>query len=482
MKPLMRPHGKRHRRLVAGLLLLPCCTSAPRAWAPPRPNFVLIVADDQGLGELSSAGHPYLRTPALDALAQDGLLLERFYAASPVCSPTRASLLTGRHPCRTGTFAWGHELPAQERTFAEALAEEGYATGHFGKWHLGSLRAGAPTSPGAQGFGTWASCPNFFDLDPLLSVQGQVVAQSGEGSDVVTSHAIDFLRGACAARQPFALVLWFGSPHVPHAGTPEDLAAFDAVPEELRAYCAEFAAIDRNVARVRAELRRLGVAQDTLLWYTSDNGPRAPGAAAEHATAGLRGAKGSLWDGGLRVPSLIEWPRVVPPGSRARSLTGSVDVYPTLLELAGAEPGPAQLDGVSLVPVLRGAAFERPGALGFWSPPIAGRVQHGDAILAAQAQGRVSAEEAAPEIDPSALGGPAFAGHAAWIEGRLKLHALPPGAGSSEARHELYDLQADATETTDLAGERPAEVARLRRDLESWQGAITAEVQRRGTP
>ena len=180
--------------LSALLSSLHSCAHAddPPAPAPSRPNIVLCMADDQGWGDMGSSGHPVVQTPNLDAMAKQSLRFHRFYAAAPVCSPTRASVLTGRHPNRSGCFAWGHVVPGDEWTLAEALRERGYATGHFGKWHVGSLRSGDPTSPGEQGFEEWVSSPNYYDLDPSFSDRGAVVETEGEGSDVSVDFALRF--------------------------------------------------------------------------------------------------------------------------------------------------------------------------------------------------------------------------------------------------------------------------------------------------
>ncbi|HPZ84254.1 MAG TPA: sulfatase-like hydrolase/transferase, partial [Thermogutta sp.] len=147
-----------------------------------KPNIILCMADDQGWGDVGYNGHPVLKTPNLDEMAVQGLRLDYFYAAAPVCSPTRGSVLTGRHPNRYGCFSWGHTIRPQEITIAEALKRAGYTTGHFGKWHVGPVRADSQLCPGASGFDRWLSTPNFYDLDPLMSDQGRVVRKQGDSS------------------------------------------------------------------------------------------------------------------------------------------------------------------------------------------------------------------------------------------------------------------------------------------------------------
>ena len=460
---------------IAGLLA-GCSPFAGTPGDAAPPNVLLIVTDDQGWGEVGARGHPHLRTPALDAMAQRGITLDRFYAAAPVCSPTRASLLTGRHPVRTRTLAWGHVLPGEEQTVAELLAARGYATGHFGKWHLGSVRAGEATSPGAQGFEEWASSPNFFDLDPRLSVNGRVVESRGEGSDVVTDRALEFVRAAVACGRPFFAVVSYGNPHLPHVALDDDLAAQSHAPADARSYYAEIEAVDRNVGRLRDALEELGVARDTLTWFTSDNGPLAPGSAEAHETAGLRGRKGSLWEGGVRVPCLITMPGVVAAGSRSSAVAGTVDVLPTLLDLAGAAPPAATLDGISLAPVLRGEPRARPRGLGFWTPPAKGRAQHAERILAAQLAGERHPEETLPVVDLGFASQRPFPGHGVWIEGDWKLHAFP---GEASVRFELYELAGDPAESVDVAARHPERVERMRAALDAWQRSIAGELSGR---
>jgi arylsulfatase A-like enzyme len=461
-----------------------------------------VLTDDQGWGEAGFRGHPWLRTPELDAMAASGMELTRFYAAAPVCSPTRASLLTGRHPLRSRVVAWGHELPPEELTVAELLGDAGYRTGHFGKWHLGSVRAGEATSPGGQGFDTWASSPNFFDLSPRFSVNGLVERTEGEGSDRAMDYALDFITECAAGAEPFLAVVWLGSPHDPHQATAADLAAVaerGEAPEETWAYLAELEAVDRNVGRLRRALREQGVADETVVWFTSDNGPRAPGAAKELATGGLRGQKGTLYEGGLRVPCLVEWPGRIAAGSRSSGLSVTSDWLPTLLDWAGVQrPEEAPpLDGLSLTELLSGAPWERPEGIGFWTVPGPGRGQWAERILEAIENGEVHPSEAPLVVDvasyrvqlppPDELElapdpPPAYTGEAAWIEWPWKLRARETREGLEVA---LYDLERDPGELHDVAGENPIdripyyEYERLLMRLLTWQGQVELDARRR---
>ncbi|MFZ5833181.1 MAG: sulfatase, partial [Planctomycetota bacterium] len=196
-----------------------------------RPNIILLMGDDHGWEETGYNGHPYLKTPVLDEIAATGLRFENFYAAHPSCSPTRGSFLTGRHPNRYGTFTPGSSIRPQEITIAHVLGKAGYECGHFGKWHLGPVKAASPTNPGAMGFHEWVSHDNFFELNPSLSRMGgppEVI--QGESSEIIVQEALRFMDRAQRKNKPFFTVVWFGSPHEPYSGLPEDLALYDDLP------------------------------------------------------------------------------------------------------------------------------------------------------------------------------------------------------------------------------------------------------------
>ncbi|MBM4029716.1 MAG: N-acetylgalactosamine-6-sulfatase, partial [Planctomycetes bacterium] len=274
-----------------------------------KPNIVLLLADDQGYGETGYHGHPHVKTPVLDEMAAHGLQLDRFYAAAPVCSPTRTAMLTGRHPNRSGVFAPDYSTRPEEITIAQILKDAGYRTGHFGKWHVGAVKAASPTNPRKMGFEEYLSHDNFFELNPPLSHNGaDPVIHKGESSMIVVDAAGEFVRQVHKEGKPFFVCLWFGSPHAPYEGLPEDVALYAQVKdEELRHRFAEIAAMDRAIGKFRTLLRELGLADNTLLWYSSDNGTPIPRRRDPH-DGGFRGNKGSLYEGGLRVPGIIEWP------------------------------------------------------------------------------------------------------------------------------------------------------------------------------
>jgi arylsulfatase A len=475
-------HGKGWHPIF--LVLLASVPGGPRGAAAEegqpksrqRPHVVLCMADDQGWGDVGFRGEPFIRTPTLDAMARDGLRFDRFYAAAPVCSPTRASVLTGRHPNRMGCFSWGHTLRPQEVTLAEALRGAGYATGHFGKWHLGSVRADSPISPGASGFEEWFSSPNFFDLDPTFSHNGRAVETRGEGSRVVVDAALEWMGRQVSEGRPMLSVIWFGSPHVPHQATPAALAAQADAPAKRRAFLAEMAELDAAMGTLRAGLRRLGIADDTLLWFCSDNG-----AIAEGSTGGLRGGKGNLSEGGIRVPAMIEWPAVVGRGRIVEEPCTTSDIYPTILDLAGVTvPNQPVLDGRSLRDLLEGTGSDALAnrGLGFWhyrpAPGIKCDSRQLMALQLAEERGDVPASPAhdrdAGRIVP--VPPDRRLGQAAWIEGPWKL--LVEASGTAAETRALYDLSVDPGERADLAAAEPQRAEAMARRLVAWQRSVIA--------
>ncbi|MFH1718154.1 MAG: sulfatase-like hydrolase/transferase [Planctomycetota bacterium] len=437
-----------------------------------KPNIVLVMADDQGWGDTGYNGHERLKTPILDEMASSGLCFDRFYSAAPVCSPTRGSVLTGRHPNRYGCFSWGHTLRPQEVTVAEVLRTAGYRTGHFGKWHLGPVSADSSVSPGNSGFDEWFSSPNFFENSPLMSHNGKVVETEGEGSLVTVEAALKFIRDSAGSEQPFLAVVWFGSPHSPYVALPEDRELYKDLPTNLQNYYGEITAMDRAVGLLRRELRELGIAENTLLWYTSDNGGTGPG-----STGGLSGKKGSLWEGGLRVPAIIEWPARIKSPAQTSIPCCTVDIYPTLLEIVGAkvERQPKPLDGISLLPLFKGTMKVRSKPLGFWVYPEPGR-----GVKSTQILEELAKEQAGGAPSTAAKEAPAkiarqypeevLPGHAAWLDNDYKLHRIPDKKG--QVSYALFDLAKDPNEKKDLAASEPRRLERMKAELEIWQKSV----------
>lgn len=401
-----------------------------------KPNIILVMSDDQGWGQTGYYGHPLLKTPNLDAMARKGLRLDRFYAGAPVCSPTRATVLTGRSNDRTGVPQHGYALRLQERTLAQALRRAGYATAHFGKWHLNGLRGpGAPVlasdthHPGHFGFDEWLSVTNFFDMDPLMSRGGKFEEFVGDSSEVIVDEALKFIRRKKGERRPFFVVVWYGTPHSPFRATERDIRPFAELSDAGRHHHGELVAMDRSIGTLRSGLRELGLAEDTLVWFNSDNGGL--GGVGVDTVGGLRGKKGTIWEGGLRVPGIVEWPA----GVRARVTScpaATMDIMPTIVDLLGL-PRDSMLDvidGVSLKPL-----FDR--------------------------------EER--EIGPRARPIPfLYRGQAALVDNDYKMVFTKQGGG----RHLLYDLGRDPKETKDISADKPEVARRLREALSRFMESV----------
>ena len=451
-----------------------------------KPNIVLMMADDQGWGDVAYNGHPHLKTPTLDAMAKDGLRFDRFYAAAPVCTPTRGSVMTGRHPNRFGAFKWGHSLRPQEITVAEALKKVGYTTGHFGKWHLGSVRKGSPVNPGASGFDEWLSAENFYDNDPVLSDKGEAVEIEGESSIIAADAAIKFMRNAVADKKHFLAVVWFGSPHSPHRAVDEDRKHYEKLPSRNQHFLGEITGIDRAVGKLRAELDALKIRDNTIFWYCSDNGAlRGVG-----STGGHRGNKGSVYDGGLLVPAIIQWPAKIKQSRTTGIRSNTSDIYPTLLEIAGVKiDKQPPLDGVSLVGVIDGKTTERAKPMGFWDYPIGGISTPSDKmmreLLAAQKGGNEPADKSKLRLDAGEIkqkySADQLRGHSAWIDGDWKLHRIAGGGrkkapARGDAKFELYNLAKDRKEANNVIDNEPERAKKMKAALNKWQKSVVASL------
>jgi arylsulfatase A-like enzyme len=464
---------------------------AAAAGAAPRPNIVLMMSDDQGWGETGYNGHPHLRTPVLDEMARTGLRLDRFYAGAPNCTPTRASVLTGRHANRSGAFAPNWSTRPEEITLAHILQPAGYRTGHFGKWHVGAVKTESPLNPRRMGFDEYLAHDNFFEMNPPLSRNGappEIFA--GESSEIIVAEAVRFLHTVRAEGKPFFIVVWFGSPHGPYSGTDADVALYQSLGLPIAARFAEITAMDRAIGTFRRALREAGVAENTLLWFNSDNGITRENLPPEQHkllfNGGWRGTKGDLYEGGLRVPALIEWPAVIrtPRVSSVPCVTS--DILPTVLDLLGLKhPDPRRpLDGVSLKPLLLdGTMTERPSPIGFWKYPAGGEKQNGRWVSEELSRGTTPTAKN-PAIDFTNVKHPVaktanFGGEAAWTDNRFKLVVMPGGGGGGKKKKaasaggaQLYDLLADPRETTDIAAQHPDIVRRMTAELEAWQRSV----------
>jgi arylsulfatase A-like enzyme len=449
------------------------CVSASSRAAERKPNIVLCMADDQGWGDMAYSGHPVLKTPNFDAMAAEALRFDRFYAAAPVCSPTRGRVMTGRHPNRFGCFKWGYSLRPQEISIAEALKRGGYVTGHFGKWHLGSVMKGSPVSPGGAGFDEWFSAPNFFDNDPILSREGIAVRTKGESSMVTADAAIEFIRKHAGTPQPFLAVVWFGSPHGPHRAIEPDRALYADQKERLQHFYGEITGMDRAFGKLREELRTLGIHENTILWYCSDNG-----GLPNVGTTGGRANKGSIYEGGLRVPAILEWPTRMAGHRVTRVPCSTSDIYPTLLEIAGVrmEKQPP-LDGISLTALIDGRMKKRPRPMGFWDYAARGIGVPSDKwmteLLEAQKAGgtgdptrlRLDAAEITRQYPEDT-----FSGHAAWLDWPWKLHRIQDK--NADVKWQLYNLTDDPGEQDNLITRQSDRAESMKGQLEAWLKSV----------
>lgn len=411
--------------------------------AAPQPNVIFLMADDMGWGQTGYRGHPRLKTPNLDAMAANGLRFDRFYAGNPVCSPTRATVLTGRTNDRTGVLSHGYGLRLQEKTIAQALQKAGYATGHFGKWHLDGFKgpgapvlANDPRNPGAFGFDTWVSATNFIDMNPRLGRQGVPEQFSGDSSEVIVAEALKFAEARHRAGKPFFAVVWYGSPHSPFKAAEGDKAPFEDLDDLSAHHYGELAAMDRSIGTLRGKLRELGIADDTLVVFNSDNGGLPE--VKPSSTGGLRGHKGTVYEGGLRVPGIMEWPAGIQPRVTQHPAC-TLDLFPTVADLLGlpADSFIQPLDGISLKPLFAGEEGSR-------AKPIPFR----------------------------------YGAKAALIDGRHKILTQDLAKGAFE----LYDVEADPAETKDLSTEQPELFARLKAALLEVNAGIDASFAGRDYP
>ena len=467
-----------------------------RVQAMEKPNIILIMCDDLGWGDVGFNGGTHIRTPHLDKMAASGLNLTRFYAQAPVCSPTRASVVTGRHHDRTGIYTAnnGH-LREGEFTLYEALTSKGYVTGHFGKWHMGTLtRKMKDSNRGAKDlsnysppwqhavestFATEAKTPTY---DPMWQPAGskdkkgnetvrgdfrrasrqgwhaitegskrefygthywigeetfvdpESEALLGDDSGVIMDRALGFIDKH--RENPFLAVVWFHAPHLPCVASKEDVESYADTDSKLDGlhlnYYGCVTALDRAVGKLRARLRKHCIAENTLVAFCSDNGPegsdRDPGRQGD-----FRGRKRSLYEGGVRVPSLLEWPGKIKPGTRSEVATCTVDYFPTILELLGIKmPDDRPLDGISLVPLLEGDLESRPSPLGFH-----------------------------------------IRGQAAWHDGVWKAYC----AKINSNKWELYNLKDDPREKKNLAEAKRMKLKQMVRDWEKWKASVEASDQ-----
>ena len=453
------------------------------AVANTKPNVILVMADDMGWAQTGYYGYPLMKTPNLDAMARNGLRMDRFYAGAPSCTPTRASVLTGRTNDRTGAFRVGHSINKQEKMLSTAFREAGYATAHFGKWHLNQvgpkghpLSADDPHSPGELGFDYWLSATSGFDLGGFeLSRNGTRERFQGDGPQVIVAEAVKYIGRQVAQDKPVFVVIWYSAPHGPWTASEEDLAPFLGKVDRTSAHMmGEIVAIDRSIGHLRQSLKEMGVADNTLVWFTSDNGGtpdidtlvRGEGDDREitypsncsdeidpnltsleartlHGcyrgvdpdnTGHLRGFKKDFYEGGLREPTIVEWPAGIQP--RVSNFpSGTVDMFPTLIDVAGLNPDSINSvhDGISLAEVFKKEPARRNEPMGF-------RASSGWM----------------------------------WLDNDWKIVKNPDYAGGNdEDLYELFNVIGDPSEQQNLIGLYPDIGARLYEQFRQWSLSVS---------
>ena len=428
-----------------GITIIVAVIAALFCNAGEQPNIILMMADDLGYGDTGFNGNDIIKTPHLDQMAEDGVTLTHFYAGAPVCSPTRGTCLTGRHHYRYGIWGAnvGH-LPQQEITVAKLLKEQGYTTGHFGKWHLGTLSKtmsskGAKRKPAVNfappwlrdydrsfvtesAVNTWNPGVGSRSKDNPFYDDGQVLDKedprlTGGAARVVVDQVIPFMEQAVAAGKPFLSVVWFHAPHENIEAGGDYLSMYETYGASAHYYGC-ITEMDDQVGRIRAKLEALGVADNTLIFFCSDNGPegKQPKGRQQGVTEGLRGRKRSLYDGGVRVPALAYWPTKLKPGSVVDVPLSTLDYLPTIRSLVDYQmPDERPIDGQDIWPILTGLVQSRETPIPF--------ISHGEATL---------------------------------VKGKFKL-MYPKG--------KLYDLSQDRAEKVDVAAAHPERVELMTQEL-----------------
>ena len=439
-------------------------SGAGRAAAEPdtkpdkAPNFIIVLADDLGWGDLGCYGHPVIKTPNLDRFATEGMRFTQCYSGGAVCSPSRSAILTGRTPYRNGVFTWipaGSDihLRSSEITIATLLRRLGYATCHVGKWHLnGKFNLPGQPQPSDHGYDWWLATQNNAGpshKNPNNFARNGKAAGPLEGfsSQIVAEEAIRWLSKERDAAKPFFLTMWLHEPHLPIESHPKFM---DLYPELVKndpdkaQHHGNVTQLDHAVGLLLKALEDLNLADNTFIIFTSDNGPEGDGVTGRTrgSTGGLRGRKRSVYQGGIRVPGILRWPGRVRPGSTSDEPIIGSDIFTTLCTIAKIPlPNDRPIDGANFLPALDGGKIERKTPM-YWRCNIAPEELK---ISMRQGDWTILADE--------------------------KL-----------TKFELYNLKSDVKQTTDLAGKEPerfeqmrATLVRLNTEIEKegptwWQG------------
>jgi arylsulfatase A len=427
---------------------------AAQATAADRSNIVLVLCDDLGYGDLACFGDRTLRTPNLDRLAAEGLRLTSCYAAHPNCSPSRTALMTGRTPTRVGVRNWIAQdspvhVPRSEVTIAALLKRAGYATCHSGKWHMnGAFNQPSQPQPGDHGFDHWFSTqnnslPNHRNPDNFVRNGQDAGKLEGYSAHLVVDEAIRWL-GARDQAKPFFLYVCFHEPHEPIASDPKYTQLYRSDDPSYSAHHGNITQMDDAFGRLMRAIDERGLRDSTFVFFTSDNGP-AITPMHPHGSAGpLRDKKGSLYEGGIRVPGIVRWPGRTTPGSVSNEPVCGIDFLPTACALAGIEPPRDRaLDGANWLPVLEGKPVTRATPL-YW--------HFNRASSEAKVALRVGAWKILATLDKN-LG--SRVNDITDEDERLFKEA-------ELASFSLYNLRADIAETTDLSAKEPARLAEMK--------------------
>ncbi|MEE2642004.1 MAG: sulfatase-like hydrolase/transferase [Planctomycetota bacterium] len=419
----------------------------------PRPNIVVLLADDLGFRDIGCYGGP-VRTPTLDGLAKKGTRFTDFYSGCAVCSPSRATLLTGRHHIRAGVYSWIHDasqashLLEREITLAEILKSHGYRTAHIGKWHLGlPTKTREKPTPDQHGFDDWFATWNNAEpshRNPRNFIRnGRPVGEiKGYSCQIVVDEAIEWLGKHKNAGDdpPFFLNLWFHEPHAPIAAPKQIVSGYGDSSDKSAVYSGTIENTDRAIGRLLGWLRENYPPQETLIFYGSDNGSY-----REDRTGGLRGRKGANWEGGIRVPGIYCWPGKIATDQVTSVPSGLVDLLPTLCGLLEIEPPKVHLDGTDVSRLLLGKSrtVKRQQPL-FWhlqrSIPVVA-MRDGNYSLVARRDYQLPSTNLFRED---------------WI---------PIIKSGTYKDFELYDLSVDRGQTRNLAGQRPELLESMKKKL-----------------
>lgn len=439
-----------------------------------KPNIILIMTDDQGWYDIGFNGNTEILTPNLDKLASNGIIFNRFYSASAVCSPTRASVITGRNPLRINipTANSGH-MKEEEITLPEILKEHGYATGHFGKWHLGTLtkkevdanRGGRDefdkdySIPTMHGYDTyfsteskvptfdpmvypasfekgeswrygWKSIENMDSIKQYGTSYWEGIEEkstdniNGDDSKILMDRVIPFIENSVKDKNPFFTTIWTHTPHLPVVSDSVHRSYYSAQDLQKQIYYGTITAMDEQIGRLWSKLEELGIADETILWFCSDNGPErnTPGSAGV-----FRENKRSLYEGGVRVPAFMIWKNHVKGGSKLDFPSVTSDYLPTILDILNIPyPEDRPVDGISLLGALQGEDLVREKAIGFL-----------------------------------------FEQKISWVANRYKLISVDNGKS-----FELYDLTIDKAEKDNIIQKAPKIASKMKKDLYVWINSV----------